>query len=90
MMLHPSYYDLMQVVNQNVEEGEDPVVNSRYSIVLAVSKRSRQIIDEVNGEEDPVVKDYSEVRNLKPLSKAVDELNTGLLHVIADDEDEEE
>ena len=34
-MLHPSYSDLMNVVNSNVEEGEEPVVNSRYSIVMA-------------------------------------------------------
>ena len=43
-MLHPSYSDLMNVVNSNVEEGEEPVVNSRYSIVMATAKRARQII----------------------------------------------
>ena len=36
-MLHPSYSDLMKVVNSEVEEGEAPVVNSRYSIVMAAS-----------------------------------------------------
>ena len=40
-MLHPSYSDLMKVVNSEVEEGETPVVNSRYSIVLATSKNRR-------------------------------------------------
>ena len=30
-MIHPSYVDLMEVVNKNVEEGETPVINSRYS-----------------------------------------------------------
>ena len=44
MMLHPSYTDLMRVVNSGVEIGEEPVVNSRYSIVLATAKRARQII----------------------------------------------
>ena len=44
-MLHPSYTDLMKVVNSEVEEGETPVVNSRYSIVLATAKRARQIIE---------------------------------------------
>ncbi len=34
-MLHPSYTDLMKVVNNEVEPGEAPVVNSRYSIVMA-------------------------------------------------------
>ena len=43
-MLHPSYSDLIKVVNSDVEPGEAPVVNSRYSIVMATSKRARQII----------------------------------------------
>ena len=51
-MLHPSYSDLMNVVNSEVEQGEAPVVNSRYSIVMATSKRAREIID---GDE-PMVK----------------------------------
>ena len=37
-MLHPSYTDLMSVVNAEVEPGEQPVVNSSYSIVLASAK----------------------------------------------------
>ena len=51
-MLHPSYSDLMAVVNSEVEPGEQPVVQSRYSIVYATAKRARQIIQ---GEE-PLVK----------------------------------
>ena len=47
-MLHPSYTDLMKAVNSEIEEGEHPVVNSRYSIVLATAKRARQIIDGEN------------------------------------------
>ena len=43
-MLHPSYTDLMKVVNNEVEPGDTPVVNSRYSIVMATSRRARQII----------------------------------------------
>ena len=42
-MLHPSYADLMQVLNSEVEPGESPVVNSRYSVVLATAKRARQL-----------------------------------------------
>ena len=34
-MLHPSYTDLMKVVNQDVEEGASKIGFSRYSIVLA-------------------------------------------------------
>ncbi len=33
-MIHPSYVELMKVVNNNVEFGEEPVVNSRYSLVI--------------------------------------------------------
>ena len=44
-MLHPSYTDLMKVVNQDVEEGDNKIVNSRYSIVMATSKRARQVMD---------------------------------------------
>ena len=44
-MLHPSYTELIKVVNSEVEYGDTPVVNSRYSIVLATAKRARQIID---------------------------------------------
>ena len=41
-MLHPSYTDLMKVVNKDVEEGETKVVNSRYSIVMATAKRAQR------------------------------------------------
>ena len=43
-MLHPSYTDLIEAVNSDVEPGEQPVVQSRYSIVIAASKRARQLI----------------------------------------------
>ena len=79
-MLHPSYTDLMKVVNQDVEEGATKIVNSRYSIVLATAKRARQIID---GEMPLVpVKDGE-----KPLSIAIDELNSGKIKIIADSYD---
>ena len=77
-MLHPSYYDLMKVVNSDVEPGEAPVVNSRYSIVLATAKRARQLID---GDE-PMVN----TKSTKPLSVAVDELYKGELKVLGDEE----
>ena len=44
-MLHPSYTDLMKEVNKGAEDGETRVVSSRYSIVMATSKRARQLID---------------------------------------------
>ena len=73
-MLQPSYADLMKVVNSEVEEGEAPVVNSRYSIVMAASKRARQIIA---GEDA-----YVEEDGKKPLSVAVDELNNSMVKIL--------
>lgn len=78
-MLHPSYTDLMKVVNSEVEEGDTPVVSSRYSIVMATSKRARQIIA---GDEPLVSADGK-----KPLSIAVEELNEGKIKILADEEE---
>ena len=80
-MLHPSYADLIKVVNSDVEEGEDPVVSSRYSIVMATSKRARQIIA---GDEELV-----DGRGKKPLSVAVEELNQGKIKILNDETVEE-
>lgn len=81
-MLHPSYTDLMKVVNSDVEEGDTKVVNSRYSIVMATAKRARQLIA---GDLPLVpVKDGE-----KPLSIAVDELNQGKLKILAENAEEE-
>ncbi len=77
-MLHPSYTDLMEVVNSEVEPGEQPVVQSRYSIVLATAKRARQI---VNGSE-PLVQNS---KNMKPLSVAVEELYQGKVKIVGDE-----
>ena len=82
-MLHPSYTDLMKVVNKDVEEGETKVVNSRYSIVMATAKRAREIIDGSL----PLV--YAKVGE-KTLSIAIDEMNQGKMTIIAQDEEEEE
>ncbi len=78
-MLHPSYSDLMAVVNSEVEPGEQPVVQSRYSIVYATAKRARQII---SGEE-PLVKN---VKTNKPLSIAIEELNSGKVKIVSDED----
>lgn len=75
-MLHPSYTDLMKVVNKDVEEGETKIVNSRYSIVMATSKRARQLI----AGDLPLV-DVKEGE--KPLSIAIEELNKGELKIKA-------
>ena len=80
-MLHPSYSDLMKVVNSEVEPGEAPVVNSRYSIVMATSRRARQLI---SGEKALV----SAAEGTKPLSVAVEELNQGKIKILSDEEEE--
>ncbi len=79
-MLHPSYGDLMAVVNSEVEDGEAPVVNSRYSIVLATAKRARQLISGGEPLTDP--------KGKKPLAVAIDELYRGELKIESKDEDE--
>ena len=79
-MLHPSYSDLMKVVNSEVEPGEAPVVNSRYSIVMATSKRARQIIDG----SDPLIENAA---GKKPLSIAVEELEQSRIHILSDEEE---
>ncbi len=77
-MLHPSYSDLMAVVNSEVEPGEQPVVQSRYSIVMATSKRARQII----AGSEPLVPS----KGKKPLSMAVEELYASKVKIVGDEE----
>ena len=80
-MLHPSYTDLINAVNSGAaESGDEPVVNSRYSIVLATAKRAREIID---GQEPMVAADPKK----KPLSIAVDEVYHGKVKIVGADED---
>ena len=51
IMIHPSYTELMAVINSEVEEGEQPLVQSRYSIVKATANRAKEIIDARSVEE---------------------------------------
>ena len=79
-MLHPSYSDLMKIVN-NESDAESNVVNSRYSIVMATAKRARQIV----AGEACVTKDQKQ----KPLSTAVKELSEGKITILQDLNEEE-
>ena len=81
-MIHPSYTELMQKINSDTEPGEEPVINSRYSIVIAAAKRARQIIA---GAEPYVVNSTG-----KPLSIAVDELYSGDVKILGEDDEAEE
>ena len=79
-MLHPSYAELIKVINGDIEPGETPVVGSRYSVVLAAAKRARQITDGSKPLSMPAVD--------KPLSIAVDELRKGLVKIEPEGQEE--
>ena len=83
-MIHPSYSELMQVVNSNATSEEEPIVNSRYSIVLATSKRARQLI----AGNDALVEDDGRFMVAKPLSTAVKELYSGVVEILPETEEE--
>ena len=70
-MLTPSYSELMEKINE--EQLVDSKITSRYTIVLAVAKRARQIID---GSEPltPVTTD-------RAVSIAVDEMGQGKIKI---------
>lgn len=81
-MIHPSYKELIEVINAGQDIDEAPLVTSRYSVVLATSKRARQIIAGA----EPTVR----AGNKKPLSVAVEELYKSNIHIVRDEETEEE
>ncbi len=77
-MLHPSYTDLMNVMNSEVEPGEHPLVTSRYSVVVAAAKRARQLTD---GAEATI-----DMEHPKAMSIAVEELYRNEVKIIIEDE----
>lgn len=82
-MIHPSYSELIQAINNNTEEDDDTIMlNSRYSLVLATSKRARQII----GGAEPMVEGAA---GKKPLSIAIDEFYKGKVKIVAKVSEEE-
>ncbi|MDO4519374.1 MAG: DNA-directed RNA polymerase subunit omega [Eubacteriales bacterium] len=81
-MIHPSYSELIEAINTNNEDDDNTMLlNSRYSLVLAASKRARQIIAQS--------KDNEEISTMKPLSKAIDELYKGEVKILPAKEEEE-
>lgn len=77
-MLHPSYTDLINAVNSDVEPGEQPVVQSRYSIVIACAKRARQLIQAEQTTGIPTA--------TKPLSSAIDELYKLKVKIVSEED----
>ena len=80
-MLHPSYTELMKIINKDSED-DTPVINSRYSIVMATAKRARQIVSDDTHS--------ALMGGRKPLSEAVSELESGLIRIVSQDENLED
>ena len=79
-MIHPSYTELIEAINTNSEDDDTTMsLNSRYSLVLAASKRARQIIA-----------GSKPMEGKKPLSVAIDELYKGKVKILAPEEEDEE
>lgn len=70
-MLTPSYSQLMEKIN--TDKLEDSKITSRYTIVLAVAKRARQIIDGA----EPL----SETNTDRAVSIAVKEMGEGKIKI---------
>ena len=82
-MIHPSYTELIQAINNNAEEDDNTMMlNSRYSLVLATSKRARQLIAGA----EPLVDGAA---GKKPLAIAIDEVYKGKVKIVATSEEEE-
>ncbi len=71
-MLVPSYVELMNVLNQNATEKDE--ITTRYTVVIAVAKRARQIIEG----DDPMV----EYKKNKPVSTAVEEIFQNKIKIV--------
>lgn len=78
-MIHPSYVEMIDKINEEQDREDAPLVTSRYSVVLATARRARQL---VSGAEPfvPAVDRYGKPR--KPLSVAVDEFYEDKVHII--------
>ena len=82
-MIHPSYTELIEAINTNNEDDDTTMsINSRYSLVLAASKRARQLIAGAK----PMV---AGAAGKKPLSVAI-ELYQGQVKILAPEEETEE
>lgn len=82
-MIHPSYKELIEIINQGQDNDEAPVISSRYSLVLAASKRARQLIAGA----EPMVKVK---KGMKPLSVAVEEMYKGEVTILPEENTEDE
>ena len=79
-MLHPSYTEILEKIRDNEEI---PNVDSRYSIVIATSKRARELISG----KSPLVETKE---NDKALSTAVEELRENKIVILPEQEEDDE
>lgn len=77
-MLHPSYMELIDHVNHVNEEMGEPKIDSRYTLVMAIAKRARDLVD---GDELMVTDD----QDGRPLSLAVKEMDKEKLGIIIEE-----
>lgn len=87
-MLHPSYLEIREQVTGN-EDGKDL---NRYSLIIGVAKRARQIIEEENlrakfEDSEGAVKANREYK-VKPVTQAVNEVYNNEVHILEEDTDE--
>ena len=79
MMIHPSYKEMIDAVNQEREDDTVPVVSRRSSLVMATATPARQRT--AGGK--PPVEEYHEGE--KPLSIAVDEVFEGAVKILPEE-----
>ena len=78
-MLRPTYGDIIDSVNSTSEDGS-PIIESRYSVVVAAAKRARQLVD---GSEPTVM-----AGDDKPLTTAINELSKCTIQVLKNEDAE--
>ncbi len=78
-MMHPSYSELMDIINKESNSEENQVINSRYAIVMATAKRARELV-----EGQPAAVEMQD--GDKPLSVAVEEIEEGKMKIVKGDE----
>lgn len=80
-MLHPSYSELIEKVNEVNRSKGLPLINSRYSVVIAAARRARAII----AGDKPMVE--ARDQELGVLSRVVDEMDAGKIAIYVDEQD---
>jgi len=86
-MIHPSYVEMIDKINEDQDREDAPLVTSRYSVVLATARRARQL---VSGAEAFVRDVDKNGKPRKPLSVAVDEFYDDKVHIVRRNTEEEE